>query len=268
METREIQALQIAASMPLRRSTHGWIVPSQTGHGSYKVTPTQDHLAQFDLASEMSCTCPDFELRQLPCKHVMAVEYAVKREVTAEGEILDQEPSVTYTQNWAAYNKAQCEEKDRFLPMLADLCSTIPQPEQGRGRPRLPMSDMAFAAVSKVYSGMSGRRHDSDVREEAAKGLHLPGPALQFRTPLSAGPGDDSTLRSLVELSALPLKGIETDFAADSTGFSTCRFVRWYDHKWGREEGAHGPRVGEVARDDRRSHQRRHRRRNHRMDGQ
>ncbi len=42
-------------------------------------------------------------------------------------------------------------------------------------------------------------------------------------------------LRSLVELSALPLKGVETDFAADSTGFSTCRFVRWYDHKWGSE---------------------------------
>ena len=41
-------------------------------------------------------------------------------------------------------------------------------------------------------------------------------------------------LKSLVELSALPLKGVETDFAADSTGFSTCRFVRWYDHKWGK----------------------------------
>jgi len=40
-------------------------------------------------------------------------------------------------------------------------------------------------------------------------------------------------LRSLVELSALPLKGVESDFAADSTGFSTCRFVRWFDHKYG-----------------------------------
>src|ERR1017187_6115250 len=43
-------------------------------------------------------------------------------------------------------------------------------------------------------------------------------------------------LRALVELSALPLKGVEDDFAVDSTGFSTCRFVRWYDHKWGKEQ--------------------------------
>ena len=42
-------------------------------------------------------------------------------------------------------------------------------------------------------------------------------------------------LRSLVELSALPLEGRRDDFAVDSTGFSTCRFVRWYDHKWGKE---------------------------------
>ena len=27
---------------------------------------------------------------------------------------------------------------------------------------------------------------------------------------------------------------MESTFAADSTGFSTCRFDRWYDHKWGR----------------------------------
>lgn len=43
-------------------------------------------------------------------------------------------------------------------------------------------------------------------------------------------------LKSLVALSALPLAGVESDFAVDSTGFSTCRFVRWYDHKWGKEK--------------------------------
>ena len=59
---------------------------------------------------------------------------------------------VTYTQDWAAYNAAQCSEKERFLPLLADLCATIQNPRQeGRGRPRLPMSDMAYAAVAKVY---------------------------------------------------------------------------------------------------------------------
>ena len=43
-------------------------------------------------------------------------------------------------------------------------------------------------------------------------------------------------LADLVTLSALPLRAVETDFAADSMGFSTCRFIRWYDHKYGRDQ--------------------------------
>jgi transposase len=38
-----------------------------------------------------------------------------------------------------------------------------------------------------------------------------------------------------VTLSSLPLKGIENNFAVDSSGFSTCRFVRWFNKKYGRE---------------------------------
>jgi transposase len=33
----------------------------------------------------------------------------------------------------------------------------------------------------------------------------------------------------------LPLKAVETDFAADSSGFSTSRYVRWFNKKYGRE---------------------------------
>lgn len=39
-------------------------------------------------------------------------------------------------------------------------------------------------------------------------------------------------LRHLVILGALPLKAVKTDFAVDATGFSTCRYERWHDHKW------------------------------------
>ena len=28
---------------------------------------------------------------------------------------------------------------------------------------------------------------------------------------------------------------METDFAVDSSGFSTCRYVRWFNKKYGRE---------------------------------
>ena len=40
-------------------------------------------------------------------------------------------------------------------------------------------------------------------------------------------------MQELVTISSLPLKAIETDFAVDSTGFSTCGYTRWYDTKHG-----------------------------------
>jgi transposase len=42
-------------------------------------------------------------------------------------------------------------------------------------------------------------------------------------------------LKSLIMTSSLPLRAIETDFAVDSSGFSTCRYVRWFNKKYGRE---------------------------------
>ena len=44
-------------------------------------------------------------------------------------------------------------------------------------------------------------------------------------------------LRKLIEISALPLKAVEQDFAADSSGFGSKSYVRWVDKKWGRSEG-------------------------------
>jgi|SRR5579871_14938 len=38
-----------------------------------------------------------------------------------------------------------------------------------------------------------------------------------------------------LDLLSLPLRAVETVFAPDSTGFSTSRFVRWYDEKYGTE---------------------------------
>jgi transposase len=40
-------------------------------------------------------------------------------------------------------------------------------------------------------------------------------------------------LRGLIVRSSLPLKAVEENFAVDSSGFSTSRFVRWFDHKYG-----------------------------------
>lgn len=177
MDARELKGLQIAATMPVRKSAEGWIVPSQSHRGTYRVAATNPGLDKFDLG--LGCTCPDFELRGKPCKHVIAVEYTLRRiSTTEDGAVVTEEVKVTYTQDWTAYNAAQCAERDHFLPMLRDLCATIPQPPQGRGRPRLPMSDMAFEAVAKVYSGRSARRNDSEVREHARDGFTSQDPSF------------------------------------------------------------------------------------------
>jgi transposase len=43
----------------------------------------------------------------------------------------------------------------------------------------------------------------------------------------------------MVEQSAAPLAAVESQFAIDSTGFSTSVYRRWYDHKYGREMKEH-----------------------------
>lgn len=40
-------------------------------------------------------------------------------------------------------------------------------------------------------------------------------------------------LQDLITTASLPLRALESDFAADSSGFTTSRFVRWFDQKHG-----------------------------------
>jgi hypothetical protein len=75
--------------------------------------------------------------------------------------------------NWTAYNAAQSEEKRRFVELLADRNNAVPQPPQeGRGRPRLLLSDMVFASVYKVYVDFSSRRFTTDLKD-AFVGGHI-----------------------------------------------------------------------------------------------
>jgi len=72
-------------------------------------------------------------------------------------------------------------------------------------------------------------------------GRHVgrPYPSLQFdfQSPGKRIPHAGS--ESLILQSSLPLKSVEQDFACDSSGFSTARFERWFDHKYGAERMRH-----------------------------
>ena len=143
----------------------------------------------------------------------------------------------TYPQDWPSYNLAQQNEKDRFLVLLRDLCNAIPQEPRprGRGRPSAPLSEKLFSVAFKVYTGFSARRFTSDLQAAMRQGLIDHAPHFNSTNRYLASDELTEHLLALIELSAVPLEAIETDFAADSTGFATTTYHRWFDHKWGRE---------------------------------
>lgn len=244
METQSVEAQQavrarkgaeIAKTKRIARRGHLWVVPSASHSGTYVVE---------NDGVKSSCTCPDHELRQQPCKHVIAVEIVRTRSMP-DGTIIQETLRATYSQDWSAYNAAQGDEKRRVPLLIRDLCKGIVEPEQRIGRPRLPLKEAVLAAAMKVYVGMSGRRAETDMDDLVGKGIlaarknrkndHV-GP--HFNTILRTIERPDITplLRELVEASAAPLGAIETDFATDSSGFSSGMLSEWFDHKYGKTE--------------------------------
>ena len=181
------------------------------------------------------------------CKHIFAVTYVMKREQNADGsETVTKSVTVTaarrttYPQNWAAYNAAQTNEKSKFQSLLADLCGGIPEPQTRKmGRPSLPLADAIFSATFKVYSTVSGRRFMTDLREAQTNGFISKAPHYNSIFNYLENPELTPILHALITQSSLPLKSVETDFAVDSSGFVTSRFIRWYDHKYGQVREQH-----------------------------
>jgi len=231
-QEREQRGLVIAAKSKLQQAGDGrWFVPSQSRNGGdahyYTVKPD---------ALKPHCTCPDFECRKLRCKHIFAVEIVIQREVTDDGETETFTETVTvkktYKQEWRAYNAAQTHEKERFLSLLNELCKGIEEPIQSFGRPRIPLAEVIFAATFKVYSTFSGRRFSSDLRDAHSKGFLTRAPHYTSISRYLENPTLTPFLKQLIEISSLPLQTVESDFAVDSSGFTTCRFVQWTKAKY------------------------------------
>jgi transposase len=184
-----------------------------------------------------TCSCPDHETRAVRCKHLWALSYFRKEVAMPDGStVVTESVRITYSQNWPAYNRAQCEEKERAQILLRGLCDGIVSPPQGRGRPRTPLADAVYCAALKVYTTMSGRRATTDIRACEASGHvdHAPSYNTLFRCVEDAG--NMPLFRALVDESAKPLAAVEKAFAVDGTGFSTQTYVRWFDYKYGEEK--------------------------------
>src|SRR5712691_13169273 len=166
---RKERGQQIAAQNRIRHTPNGYLVPSQSGWGKYAVIVE---------GPKPKCTCPDFELRNEPCKHIFAVQIVIQQQFDFANGTVTETVSVTktvkrtYVQNWPAYNRAQTTEGDLFPALLRDLCRGIAEPEQQqRGRPRATVADSVFCATLKVYSTLSTRRFMSDLRAAQEHGF-------------------------------------------------------------------------------------------------
>lgn len=142
----------------------------------------------------------------------------------------------TYKQNWHAYNAAQCSEKPMFIKLLSELCQYVEQPQYSFGRPSIPLSDMIFCSVMKVYSMRSLRRFLGDLKVAEKEGYIGKIPSFASIGHFLQREDMTEPLMQLIQKSSLPLRSVETDFAADSSGFTTCRYTRWFDFKYGREK--------------------------------
>jgi hypothetical protein len=66
----------------------------------------------------------------------------------------------------------------------------------------------------------------SDLREAQAKEHIYKVPHFNSVSNYMVDPAVTDTLSQLVTISSLPLKALEHHFAVNSSGFSTCRFVK------------------------------------------
>jgi transposase len=243
VDIREQKAFELADRGRVVKRPNGWHVYSLTSTEKYHVT-----------MMPLSCSCSDWELRHRACKHILAVQITQVRELSGTAVKQDSVkqdiktpplswPKKTYSQDWPNYDLAQQNERSEFRRLLADLCSTLPQRPSQKGTKGgnsfAALSDVIFAAVYKIYSGMSGRRFTTELRETQDMGFVSQAVHHSTIARCLEDPATTPILHSLIEASSLPFRAIEIEFAVDSSGFSACKFDRWYDEKWGRQCSEH-----------------------------
>jgi transposase len=231
VDAREQRGLIIAATCKLKQASNGvWLVPSQTN---------TDKMYHVNMQTK-TCTCPDHAENGFTCKHYHAASYTFKRDYLPDGTMIETKTitltqKTTYRQDWRAYNLAQSIEKHRFQELLFDLTRGVAeQPvHDGRGGAPIPTKDSIFAIAFKVFSTVSCRRFTCDLKDAHARGYLSRTMSWQKVSDLMDNETLTPILKELIGYSARPLRGVESTFAIDSSGFSVNKFERFFDHKHG-----------------------------------
>ena len=223
LQIRKQKGIQIAKTRKVVRDGYKWLVPSQSSNRSYEVVLRID---------KSTCTCPDFVERGIKCKHIFAVEITITKTMNQDGTAtVTATKRITYPQDWPNYTKAQVEEGHLFKTLLKDLVENVPEEPYVFGRPSVPKRTAIFCAIDKVYSMQSSRRAHSRYEDAQEKQQIDKAPNYNHTNKTLESMEITPILTDLLHITAAPLRGIETKFSPDSTGFRTSRFSDYCEQK-------------------------------------
>ena len=225
MYMRELKALEIAARAKIVFERGVWHVPSQSGTKKYRVM----------LEPTFSCECEDFQLRlgglppecaqqdtQKACKHILAVKLVIERDHNGKNPefIVDAVPNARRTRRIGPPTTNANHGE-------ASPASVAPRSLQRHRRTTLRNQGPSARATG----GQTLRRRLQGLFDVQQPPLRVrPCRRARGRLPLDAhAPQQDQCLLGTRGTDAVSV------FAVDSSGFSTCKFVRWFDEKYGQE---------------------------------
>lgn len=218
---RQVRGYQIFKNRTIKKhpKKDGWIVPSQHGSGRYFVD------------EEFVCDCPDSESRGVTCKHAYAARYYLQIEQDTPDGTETTKVRLTHPQAWKAYSEAQRSEVRLFDELLKDLTKTVEDPVQHMGRPRIPLSELLFCSIQKVYSQLSSRRAYSLFKNAEEREQIDNAPNYNAVNKFLNREDVTPILHDLLRVTAQPLQSVESSFAIDSSGFRTTSFNEYCKDK-------------------------------------
>jgi transposase len=126
---------------------------------------------------------------------------------------------------WSLYDKAQTHELPDMLALIERSVDQLdlppPRADRRGGRPPVPLADLVKALLLQSYRQVANRPAEGDLRAMgAALGLRRKFSYKSLERAYSH-PGLLRALEELLELTNRPVRGHETIFAVDGSGFST-----------------------------------------------
>jgi hypothetical protein len=209
-----------------------YLVPSQSTPGARYVVDVE----------AVTCTCPNFEERGgqgYRCKHLLVVQH-LRHEVELPEEtkvVSEEKKRPYYYRPWRVIHRARTDLGRLGPHMLAEAVDALglPAEEHKVGRPPVPLRDIVFASLIKEFTRAPASSTIGYLERFQKEGLIGRVPSTPTLLREMAQPELQPIFQRLIVLTGMPLLGLDTTAATDSTGFGTGIFDCWNRHKHGGE---------------------------------